>query len=249
MLKFLPVGLVLVLMIGAIIYIRLFKVDEPAKSATVQKQEATGTKALLLSPINSTETRLSTLEESIDLITKQLTKQAKEGGSSQNLTPNAIPTIAANNETRLKSLEEAVVNLQKQLDTKIPQTTPASSKKTPVYISFGSSGSTTDRNNFYSLDYSEISLDPADFDGYTSVQLEASLRIVGDSGTAYSRLFNQTDQTAVSSSDASTTSRNFVLVSSSGFKLTNGKKTYRVQIKSSDGNDVQIQNTRVKINF
>lgn len=239
MIKLLPIGLVVILMVSALVYFRFFRNSadfagdiSPTSLLQTLPQSSSG----------STDSRLKAAEDSITILAKKLVSLTQ---SDTNL------------EGRVKTLENQVNQLksstsQVQTTTQTSATTPAptsvATKKSPLYIPLSSGGSANDQN-WYTIAGYEASIDPADYPGYTSMQLEVSLRLVEPTGTAYARVYNATDNSAVSSSEASTTSSTIVLTSSSGFTLPAGRKTYRMQTKSSNNIEIQLQNARIKVNF
>lgn len=155
-------------------------------------------------------------------------------------------------ETRVKNLETAVTNLQTQLNQQSQpgQAAPTASspKRSPVYIPLGSGGQWNDQN-WLSLTSYEVSVDPAEYDGYSNMQLEVNMRLVQAAGKAYARLYNVTDGSEITSSEVSTESDKSALLTSSTFKLPAGKKTYRLQIKSTYGFNIELQTARIKVSF
>ena len=79
--------------------------------------------------------------------------------------------------------------------------------------------------------------------------LEVNFRIFQGNGTGEVRLFNKTDGTGVTNSSLSTTSQDYSTKTSSGFTLAGGSKTYTVQVKSSTGYSVDLQWSRIKVEF
>ncbi len=235
MIKLLPVGLVVILMVSALVYFRVFR------NSTNPAGDISPTSLLQTLPQGSSGTsdsRLKVVEDSITILTKKLASLTQSDTSL---------------EGRVKTLENQVGQLKSGSSqvqtTPAPTTTvaPTSTKKSPLYIPLSSGGSANDQN-WYTIAGYEASIDPADYPGYTSMQLEVSLRLTEPTGTAYARLYNATDNSAISS-EASTTSSTTVLTSSSGFTLPAGRKTYRMQTKSSNNIEIQLQNARIKVNF
>lgn len=144
-------------------------------------------------------------------------------------------------ETLVNDLKLKVANLEKATPA------PASSSKSAVYIPLGSGGF-WGNSDWYSLAEYEISLDPANYPGYSGMQLEVIFRLVEAVGIGYVRLYNVTDNSAISS-EITTTSTSFNLKTTSSFTLPSGTKTYKLQIKSSQGRDLYIQSARIKVNF
>lgn len=152
-------------------------------------------------------------------------------------------------ESRLKALEAANLELKSRvaaLEKPAPTPTPATSKS-PLYIPLGGATEANDLN-WLTMDTYTIILDPAEYPGVSSVILEINMKLNQASGTGYARLYNATDSKAVSS-EASTTSDKYSVISSSGFTLSSGKKTYKLQLKSATGTIISVQNARLKINF
>lgn len=157
------------------------------------------------------------------------------------VTSSPLDSKVAALETVVNDLRVKVSNLEKSSST---QTT---STKSTVYIPLGSGGY-WGNSDWYSLNEYEISLDPANYPGYSGMQLEVIFRLAESSGTGYVRLYNITDNFA-QSGELSITSTTFGLQTTASFKLSSGAKTYRLQIKSSQGKDLYIQSGRIKVNF
>lgn len=180
--------------------------------------------------------------------------------------PPLIPGNLKSIEEHTRLLESTIGVLQKRIEnleklnkvtnpltasptpspTAQPSTTPV--KKSPIYIVLGNE-ITTISQTYTTVDAYGVSLNPADFEGYKNVQLEAFLDVPEVIGTAYARIFNTTDNKDMGGSEVSTKSRDFVLLSSDGFLLDSGKKSYYLQIKSSDGRLINVKNARLRVNF
>ncbi len=236
MIRLLPFGLIAVLVIG-LVFFRFFysnKLAEP-ELREVPKE----------APFNQTlSSDPGGVLDNMNILASQILALKT---SYENLNNETGQTIASL-ERRVKSLEASVLQLQSQSGTQTSTSTQASSSsKVPAYIPLGSDG-TVDDQNWYSVPGFAVSIDPAEYSGYTGMQLEGSVRLVEKAGTAYIRLLNSTDGTTISG-EASTTQDTFQIVSTSAFTLTSGRKTYQLQVKSSSGKQVQIQNARIKVSF
>ncbi|MDO8498791.1 MAG: hypothetical protein Q7S44_03325 [bacterium] len=239
MLKILPVVLVVVLMTGFVLYLRFSQAPDkpvPSPSSTITSSKT--------STVDSAVSeRLINLEEAVALLGQKLNSQTSDS------TPgNNSPSTSTDFENRLKKLENSVSSLQKQLSsqpTSTPQTAPL---KTPLYVPLGWVGAATS-TDWSTISTQEITLNAADYPGYTSMQFEVSLRAYQGNGKAYARIYNNTDGTGVLSSEVSTSSQDYTWVSSGTFSLPSGKKTYRLQLKSLTGYEAGSQNARLKINF
>lgn len=157
-------------------------------------------------------------------------------------------------ENKIQTLENSISNLQSRLTqlegTKTTtststQTSSSSSKATQYIYALGYGGSST------ATDWTEIStlnvtVDPSLYVGYTSMQLEAFIRVKDGNGQAFARLYSA--GSSVGSSELSTTSYQNTWVSSGNFTLSS-KKTYTFQVKSLTGYETFLENARLKINF
>lgn len=179
----------------------------------------------------------------------------------------SVPKSNSERDDRILSLEASVAALSKKVDVLLKQQSvtnptfvsqsltasaaPTSQSDTPksIYIPIGVGGSGTSISDFSSASGQEITIDTGNYQGYKQAVFEANLRIYQGNGTAYARLFNKTDGLAIIPSQVSTTSENFTTVTSAPFSLTAGSKTYTVQVKSSTGYSVDLQLTRIRIDF
>lgn len=232
MLKLLPVILIVCLVIGAAIYFLFFQ------------------KALPKVELSGFESKVGVTQEEPETIFEANSEALSKASSAPR--PTSTPGSLAL-DGRVKSLETALVALQNRIEileraTPAPNTQIQSSSKTPVYIPLGSGG-TADGKNWFSMNGYQVSIDPADYPGYKTAQLEITMRLVESVGEAHAQLYNSTDSRDVSSSSVSTTSDKAVLLTSTGFTLASGKKTYVVQLKSTQGYQIELQSARIKINF
>ncbi len=182
---------------------------------------------LILDSSASVDDRLTALES-----------QAKATKTSQSL------------DNRLSSLEEEVKQINLKLQASPSPVAVASSVKIPVvYIPIGSISENVTATSWVSFGQLTFSIDPADYPDYKTMQLIGDLRLNSAGGTAYARLYNDSDQAAVSNTDISTTSTTFSSLSSSTFTLPSSKKTYRLQGKSITGDQIYLQNVKIKVSF
>lgn len=153
--------------------------------------------------------------------------------------------------SKVTSLEVAVADLKSRISTleKKPASTTTTqssgTSKVPVYIPLGSGGSNSN-TNWADMPGYEISIDPAEYDEYTSMKLEVNMRLNASGGNAMVRL-TSSDGTAISS-ELSTPQTVYNLNTSTGFKLSS-KKTYKLQVKSTAGHEMFIQDARIKVSF
>ncbi len=197
---------------------------------------------------------------------KDKVESALPGGSPTITQPREVPGEPPLGKSDIQEMiASAIAPLQKQIDdlAKVKSTTPVvsqsqtsssqttSTSTTPktLYIPIGYGGSGTSTSDFATVTGHEVSINPSDYPGYKQMVFEASFRIFQGNGKGEVRLFNKTDGTAVLNSVLSTTSQDYSTKTSSGFTLTSGAKTYTVQAKSSTGYSVDLQLTRVRVDY
>lgn len=244
MIRFLPFILIPILIVGGLGYWRFAVTKqnlESPKAGQIQDQAPIEVPKTL--PQATLDDRIKTLEDLISKVVVQVNsaKTAKQDSSSSV-------------DTKLNSLDAAVTELKvrvSSLEKSSPAaavTTTSSSGKSTVYIPLGSGGGPWANTDWYLTPEYEISLDPANYPGYTGMIMEVTFRLVEGAGTGSVRLYNVTDGSAISG-QLDTTSSSFALKTSSSFKLSSGTKTYRLQVKSSSNKDLFIQSARIKVNF
>lgn len=221
MAKLLPIG-VLIIMVVIVLSVRFILWNNPTPS---QLSGTTQNGGGIKSATDQLKSTLSTLS-----------------GSSSSATLNSFSNL----NTRVLTLETEVNDLKDQINQL--KDASASGHLGSIYIPLGYGGSAT------TLDYStindyQISLDPADYSGYTGVSLELSLRVFQGNGTAYARLINTTDNQAIYQSEVSTQNQNYIWLYSPQFTLSAGKKIYKLQLKTITGYEADIQNARLKVSF
>lgn len=240
MLKLLPIVLIVGIILGGGIFFLLQKSANSKNSTSLFANLSTQSSSSRID-------KVAVLEAKVEALSNQIS-----GGINV-----AQATNSSSIETRIKTLETTIVDLQKQLaivkansTTKpvVVTQTSTTNPKYPLYIPLGSSGSLGDRN-YLAVDGYEVSIDPADYPGYKTMNLEVSLRLIESVGVVNARVFNFSDNSGISASVVSTNSSTFKLLSSSGFTLPSGRKTYRLQVQSTEGYTVQVNEARIKVNF
>ncbi len=239
MFKLLMGVVVISIIAGAVVYFIFFH----KSSSSVE------TKILNSNPLTERSSSLDSdkikkLEDSVASLKSQLDSLTSPKNQSA-----STPSLSV--EARLKALETSVADLKVQLVLlKQASPTPAaqtSTKQPVLFVPLGTGGNSGDRN-FISIDGYSVSLNPADYPGYTSMQLEVSLNLNQGVGTANLRLYNDTDKSAVSTT-VSTNSSQTVLLTTSGFQLPSGTKTYKLQVQSTQGYQIYVLNARIRVNF
>lgn len=240
MIRILPAVLLIILISAGLIYWRFFAIKSSGSSNNLIGAKVNETQGPFEVPKtlpNATlESRVKVLEEALIEIVKKVNGLSGEDSGDSSIN------------SRLNSIEASITDLKVQVSS-LGQTTttPVTSSKPAIYIPLGAGGSWADQGWYTLTDY-QVDLDPANFPGYTGMVLEVTFRMVEAAGTASVRLYNTSDNTAISS-EISTTQTSFNLFSSSPFKLSSGNKNYALQVKSSAGRTVFIQLARIKVNF
>lgn len=240
MIRILLLGVIMLAVVGGVGYFIFFQ------KPSINEPNVTGFDLRNLTSKTSSSTESGNLVDNLirpSKTPKPTSKVSSTGSSSSNV------------ENRIEVLENTVIQLQTRVAI-LEQTSPSpaaqqsssTSNKYPLYIPLGSGGQAGDKG-WFSVNQYQVSIDPGQYPGYTSMQLEVNLRLLQKSGTGYARLFNSSDNSAVSSSEVSTTTDQFGLFTSSGFTLTSGSKIYKMQIKSSEGVELQIESARIKVIF
>ena len=238
MLKILLIVGILLALAGGLIYFRVFKTNttpvSPATSGETLEVTSSPMEVPKNLPTGSVEDKINTVQESLSKVVDEINK-IKSQNTSQNV------------DTRLKGVEAAVTDLKVRVSSLEKGGSSTTNKPATVYIPLGSGGQAGDRN-WINIDNYGISIDPAEYPGYASMQLEVNFRLTQKSGTGYARLISVADGSAISS-EVSTTLDTLGWQTSSTFKLPSGKKSYTLQTKSTEGVDIQIESARIKVNY
>lgn len=238
MFKILPFVLIPLLILGGLGYFRFVylpqqNLENPVKSVSQQTGPIEVPKSL---PGATVDDRVNTLEQSIATLIKEINSLKSPGAQS---------TVA--DAARLNNAESAIVELKARVSA-LEKTTPTpviSSSKSTVYIPLGSGGQINGNTDWNNLNTFQATVDPAQYPGYTSMQLEVNMRLNQPGGTLYARLYSGG---SLDSSQVTTTSTSSSLVTSGTFTVS-GSKTYTLQAKSSDGTQAFIDDARIKVNF
>lgn len=236
MVRLLPFVLIPILIVAGLGYWR-FKVSKPKLTVPQSQEEAIEVPKTL--PSASLEDRVKTVE---DLVTKLVTQV----NNLKSPTPQSNSSV----DSKLNSLDASVTELKARVSA-LEKATPApaaASSQASVYVPLGSGGGPWGDKDWYTTAEYEISLDPANYPGYKGMVLEVTFRLGEAAGTGSVRLYNVTDSSAVSG-QLDTTSSTFSLKTSSSFTLPSGTKTYKLQIKSTQGASLYIQSARIKVTF
>lgn len=239
MLKFLPIVLVVLIIVGGVGYIRFTKFSKDQPLPLIPN-------ALTASSSVSDGARIKVLEEAVLFLSQQIGKQKS--------AVEVVDTSTASS----KSLEDRVTGLELSLtqliarmgslEAKSSTTASSAVAHPPAYIPLDWKGSSSSMD-WTTITGQQITTDLSDYSGYKNVVLEVQLQIYQGNGAAYARIFNKDDGTVILLSEVSTSSGDYVWLSSSGFNFPSGKKTYQLQLKTSTGYAAMVQNARIKVNF
>jgi len=208
-------------------------------------------KEVIKTQVSTDEERIKELEFTVtDLISqfKGLPVSSQEG-----LTTSDLDSRLKRIEDSLNDLKARIVILESKEPTTAQTTSTATSvssstvSRAPAYIPLGWSGSSAG-TDWTSIIGQEFIIDTGDYAGYTSMQFEVNMRIF-QNGQAFARLEVKDMGTSILASEVSTVATDYTWVSSAGFTLQSGKKTYRLQLKSLTGYSTDVINARIKVNF
>lgn len=219
MIRILPIILI-VLVLGGVGYWKFFAVKEPAPEPVETGIVQTPKEVPATLPIATSSPTTSSSADS-GLVSKVTSLEAE-----------------------VADLKSRITNLEKKPASTTSKSTTVS--KVPVYIPLGAGGSNSNTNWADMPGYS-ILIDPGEYNGYSSMQLEVNMRLNQLGGSAMARL-SSSDGTAISSELSSAQTVNN-LNTSLGFKLPTGKNIYKLQVKSTAGHEMFIQDARIKVNF
>lgn len=114
-----------------------------------------------------------------------------------------------------------------------------------LYIPLGSGA--TNVTSWIDLPGVEAYVVPQNYGSISQMYFEAALRIPTGNGRAYARLINVTDNTSIFESEVSYEGSSGKLISSGNIPPQKSTKLYRVQLKSSLGAEVVLDNARIKL--
>lgn len=234
MIKLLPFILIPVLLIGGLAYFRFTSIKQeitPVDTTKEQTVESSPLEVPKTLPADSVEIRVKSLEDKVSKI---------------------APTSAPNSslDVRLKAVEGSLTDLLARISA-LEKSTPvaaSSSKSATTYIPLGSNGGPWVNSDWTSLTEFQVTLDPANFPGYSNMVLELTSRMIESGAIGYVRLYNSSSASATSS-EIKTITTSFGLYTSSTFTIPAGSKNYVLQVKSPDGQNLILQTARIRVNF
>lgn len=241
MIRLLPFILIPLLILGGLGYWRYTSGKQSLVTPNTTEQDVEPVEVPKTLPGASVEERVKSLEDTLNKVVPQVNSLKSQ--SAQTGVPASL-------DSRLGSLESAVTELKARvsaLEKATPATAVSTSQKVPLYIPLGSGAQIAD-TNWTNLNSFQITLDPASYAGYSSMQLEVNMRLNQPGGQVFARLYNSSSGSAISSEISSTQTTSSV-VTSSTFTLPTGSKNYVLQAKSKDGNLIFIDYARIKVSF
>ncbi len=241
MLKLLPIGIVVLVILGLSGYF-IYNSRSTTPAPTTANAPIPLPSAPALTTLQSQIEKPQSSEERIRLL-EQSILELKAQLDTLNMTK--ITPSSTNNDTAIANLQTQV-NLLKANSGKT--TAPASTNQSTIYIPLGNSGSSQSLT-WTTINDVQVALNPAMFPGYSSMQLEVMLEAYQGNGTASVQLYDLDDGIGIQGSSISTTSQNYTLVSSSTFTLPSGTKNYRLQLMTNTGYAASISMARLRVNF
>lgn len=252
MIRFLPIIIPIIALIIAAVAFRVVIGGKATPTLSLPKQTGLVSSEDSASQILNNNSSLLSSDQRISIIEEAVKVLAQRVNNTTAITTNNNASVAPYGSTddRLQKLEVAVTDIQTRLAEleKVTPTPTTSSSKSPLYIALGAGSSMMDNNDWSTNDAYDATINPASYPGYTSMQLEVNMRLVG-TGTIYARLYNNTDSSAITGSVASSISSSASSISSSTFTLPSGAKDYRLQIKLDSGAQGFVNFARIKVNF
>lgn len=114
-----------------------------------------------------------------------------------------------------------------------------------TYVPIGSTFST--RNADWTDVPGQVEINTEEYGTAPSFYWDGSVKIGNSNGEVMVRLFDVTNGIAVSGSELSAKSASYANVSSAALPLWAGKNTYKVQIKSTSGEEATFASGRIKV--
>lgn len=150
-----------------------------------------------------------------------------------------------------EEISDAISNLSYPTQVPYPTSQPASLSESflkAVFIPIGSSGSTTE-TSWADISGTDFYFDLANYSNVNSVLWEVSLQSYLSSNPVYIRLYDVTNKRAVDGSELNTGSSSYVYLRSGNLIIWRGENLYRIQAKSSGGNQVNFNSPKMKVTF
>ena len=183
------------------------------------------------------------------------------GWLHKNFLGNAYQKVAETVEQKIPQvslIDRCGLDCQKEIDKKVAKAlatvsaqrstlnvdSKASMTKT-TYIPIGSTFST--RNLDWTDIPGQVEVDSEGYGTGPSFYWEVSVKIGNSNGEVFVRLFDITNSIAVSNSELSVKSASYTNVSSAALPFWRGKNLYKIQIKSTSGEEAIFASGRIKV--
>lgn len=242
------VGFVIVFIIGGLLFFRYLLQPQNLSKPVLDKDLTPLGFQNEISDASSDSKRIQVLEQAVLDLAKQIgdlkTKIDNSLGTTTTVTGKTTTTTDLSSLVATVNVLQTEVNLLKQNNP----TTVESNNSTPTYIPLGWFG-TVSSTAWTGVTSQTAIIDTGNYPGYTSAQLEINLQMYQGNGTAYAQLFNSTTGLALLVSQVSSNNQNYTWVTSSPFQLSSGKNTYYIQLYSTTGYAVNLQDARIRINY
>jgi len=181
--------------------------------------------------IESLRTQLA--QENTQIITKEVVSQVPAGDS---LSEEEVRNI----------VNEIVSGIPKSSETVVEKYV-TSPKTGTDYIPVGATFTTT-ATSWTDVPGGNVYIDLAnDYSSSAYVTWQASLKVAHGNGQALARLYDATNNIAVSGSEISTTSGDLTFVSSGSLPLWAGNNLYKVQVRSLNSFEVTYDSGKIKV--
>ena len=144
--------------------------------------------------------------------------------------------------SRVETLEKKVATASFSQTTSLTLTAPSdiAFQKQVIYL-----GSASSHERNWTNTGIEVTLNSDDYPSNVTAVFEAGLSIIG--GEAWARLLNTTNGAIINVSEITHNNSTTTWKSSPSFQLYQGNNTYRVQLRSSSGEEVNLSGARLVI--
>lgn len=195
--------------------------------------------------------RVQTIESGLEEVQgiERVVIQGRDGDSRELLVPDYTGEIASLREYVDSAIATVSSEPTEPVTTQtVVERTVTESKKQTSFVSMGGT-STTTSTDWVDVPASSVTFDLAnDFSADANVTWEASLKVAHGNGTAYARIWDDTNKITVSGSELSTANNvDYMTVSSGSLPIWSGNNTYKVQIKSLNSFEITYSGGKMKI--
>lgn len=170
---------------------------------------------------------------------------------SQNSQTESIPVIVPSPSTQcpaacLDAISQATISSSIGAPVQFESVLPTASPLLKEYFIPLGNGSTS-KNDWENLVSTETVINPAVYGSIQETYLIVSLKNTTQNGQVEARLYNATDNYPIYGSHVIMTDKSEQTITSQKFALPVNSKLFRIQLKSSLGFSVSLENARLKI--